>query len=93
MKAVIGKFRFTSQVSVFPYTGLRNCFFYQGKVENRENYAGLSQLIVQSGILAGDRDVFVFAVMGGQYAKLMAIDQCLITLVGEKASDVLEFFE
>ncbi|MES2455110.1 MAG: hypothetical protein V4594_06205, partial [Bacteroidota bacterium] len=71
----------------------RNCFFYQGKVENRENYAGLSQLILQSGIIAGDRDVFVFAVAGDHYAKLMAIDQCLITLVGEKAGEVLQFFE
>ena len=93
MKAVIGKFRLTAQVSVFPYTGLRNCFFYQGEVENRENYAGLSQLIVQSGIIAGDRDVFIFSVTGGHYAKLVALDQCLITLVGEKAREVLQFFE
>ncbi|MES2456483.1 MAG: hypothetical protein V4594_13115 [Bacteroidota bacterium] len=93
MKAGIGKFRLTEQVSVFPYTGLRNCFFYQDKVDHLERYAALSHLIIESGITAGERDVFIFAVTGGQYVKLMAVDQCVITLVGDKATEVLAFFE
>lgn len=84
----------TGSYELFPYSGLRRCFLYPGRIRGKDSHVELTVLISKHAQEVPQlKDLFVFIVKGSAYVKILSWEKekhGLVTIMGDKAKNVVD---